>query len=112
MPTTAQAELTHALAELRHAAEALKSFDSGAADRLEAAIALHGAALKAAELAQETAAQRDRILGVCEAAMAAIARSRQYPAQMTARADVLDRAATLGKAIRVLQGLRDKAAGR
>jgi hypothetical protein len=105
-----RAELSHALTELRLAAEALKSFDSDAADRLEVAIGTHAGALKTAELAKETAAQRDRILGACEAAVGAVARSRQYPSQITARADVLDRAATLAKMIRVIQGQFEKGA--
>ena len=105
MPTPVRAELTHALSELRLAAEALKSFDSDAADQLEAAIGQHASVVKEAA---ELAADRDRLVGQCDAALGAVARAKQYPTQITARADVLDRAATLAKSIRVIQAQLDK----
>ena len=110
MPTPVPAELTHALTELRLAAEALKSFNADAADRLVTAIGTQAGAVKAAGLVGEPAAQRDRIVGACDAVIGAVERSRQYPSQITARADVLDRSATLAKMIRVLAGLLEKGA--
>lgn len=104
MSAPASAELQHALSELRHAAEALKIYDSAAADRLEALVHQHTPALGAETLTGEAAAQRDRIVSQGEQVIHAIALARQYPSQITARADVLDRAGTLAKMIRVMQG--------
>jgi len=107
MPAPARVELQHALSELRNAAEAIKVYEPAAVERLQALVRQHAALLKSEALGGDAAAQRDRIAGQLDAVLNAVERAARYPAQITARADVLDRAGALGKMIRVLQGLLD-----
>lgn len=103
MPAPVRAELQHALSDLRLAAEALKTYDAAAAERLGAAIAKHMAAVKAVgDLAGEAASQHERVVGHMEAIVGCLERVKKYPAMMAGRADLLDRSAGLAKMSRLL----------
>ena len=103
MPATARAELQHALSDLRLAAEALKTYDVAAAERLGATVARHMAAVKGAgDLTGEAASQRERVVGHMEAIVGCLDRVKKYPAMMAGRADLLDKSAGLAKMSRLL----------
>jgi hypothetical protein len=103
MPAPARAELQHALSDLRLAAEALKSYDAAAAERLGATVARHMATLKAVGgLSGEAASQHERIIGHMEAIVGCLDRVKRYPDMMAGRADLLDRSAGLAKMARLL----------
>ena len=103
MSAPSQADLQRVLLELRQAAEELKGYEAGSADRLCAAIErCRPAIARAAGLATDAVALRDRIVSQCGAVAESAARARQYPSQMLARADLLDRAGALAKTVRDL----------
>ncbi len=104
MPAPAGAELQKALLEIRQAAERVKAYEAELIERLQTAIRTHAAAIGGADgLAADAKAQCERIVAQGTAVLACIDRARQYPAQIVARADVLDRAGMLARMIRDLQ---------
>lgn len=101
MPASLRAELQHALLEIRRAAEGLKIYEPGLVDQLRSAIDAHLAAVGHVEgLPTEARTQCERIVAQGNAVIACIERVHHYPAQITARADVLDRSGMLAKMIR------------
>lgn len=103
MPAPARAELQHALSDLRLAAEALKTYDAAAAERLGAVIAKHMATVKAVgDLTGEAASLHERVVAHMEAIVGCLERVKKYPAMMAGRADLLDRSAGLAKMSRLL----------
>lgn len=103
MPAPARAELQHPLSNLRLAAEALKTYDVAAAERLGAAIARHMAAVKAVgDLTGEAASLHDRVVSHMGAIVECLERVKKYPAMMAGRADLLDKSAGLAKMTRLL----------
>lgn len=103
MPAPARAELQHALSNLRLAAEALKTYDVAAAERLGTAIARHMAAVKAVgDLTGEAASLHDRVVSHMGAIVGCLERVKKYPAMMAGRADLLDKSAGLAKMTRLL----------
>lgn len=103
MPASVRAELQHALLEIRQAAEKLKAYETELVERLQTAIHTHSATIGQAEgLPTEARTQCERIVAQGNAVLASIERARQYPAQIMARADVLDRTGMLAKMTRDL----------
>ncbi|HZP98314.1 MAG TPA: hypothetical protein VFB13_02170 [Reyranella sp.] len=105
MPTPARAELERALLEIRRAAERLRSYEPALADQLKSTIGRHIVLVGQAQgLPPEGRVQCERIVAQGKAVTDCIERAVQYPAQITARADVLDRASMLARMIRDLLG--------
>ena len=101
MTAPLRAELLRALLEIRQAAEKLKSYELELVDELESTVRAHLATLGQADgLAAEAFAQCQRIAVQGRAVIDCIERARQYPAQIMARADLLDRTGMLAKMIR------------
>jgi len=104
MPAPSRADLQHALLEIRHAADRLKSYESAFVDGLHTTIVAHTEAIEKAQyLPAALSGPCTRIASQCKAVLECIQRARQYPAHIMARADVLDRTGMLAKMIRDLQ---------
>jgi hypothetical protein len=101
MTAPLRAELLRALLEIRQAAEKLKSYEPELVDELQAAVRVHLATIGLGDgVAGEARAQCQRIVAQGRAVIDCIERAHQYPAQIMARADVLDRTGMLAKMIR------------
>ena len=96
-----RAELHAALHALRQAAEKVRSYDPGLVDEMLAAIAANVKTLNAASgLRPDVEARRNRMVEECRVIEEAVARVKQYPEVIMARAVVLDHVAALGRQIR------------
>ncbi len=101
MTAPLRAELQRALLEIRQAAEKVKSYEPELVDQLQSAVREHVATIGQTDgLAAEACGQCRRIVAQGHAVIDCIERARQYPAQIMARADVLDRTGMLAKMIR------------
>ena len=101
MPT--QAELCEALQAIQRAADAVKAYEAGLVEALQAQIRAHADTIRRAQdLPPDAAARRNRVASQCAAIADSIARAIKYPEVPMARATVVETAPAVSRAIREL----------
>lgn len=103
MPTPTRAELRDALQAIQQAADAVKAYEAGLVESLQAQIRAHFDTIRdAQDLPADALARRNRVASQCSATADSIARAIKYPEVPMARATVVEIVPSLSRAIREL----------